>query len=61
MDDHFAALDRQQLAIVAETATSISAADNLDSVLHAVIIGMARLTGADSGGVRLPTALSTCP
>jgi GAF domain-containing protein len=44
------------LAIVAETTAAIAAAPDLEQALRTLIAGMQRLTGADSGGVRLLNA-----
>jgi signal transduction histidine kinase len=44
---------RTVMEIVAETTAAIAAAPDLDEGLRALIRGMHRLTGAESGGVRL--------
>ncbi|HEV7214687.1 MAG TPA: GAF domain-containing protein, partial [Chloroflexota bacterium] len=46
-------LDRQQFAIVAQSTAAIAAAGSIDEALDALLAGMAKLTGADRGGVRL--------
>lgn len=43
----------RESAILAETASAIAAAADLDASLRALISGMAALTGANRGGVRL--------
>ncbi|MGI8913330.1 MAG: PAS domain S-box protein [Chloroflexota bacterium] len=49
----FDSLDREQFAVVARTTAAIAAAGTVDAALRALLVGMAELSGADSGGVRL--------
>lgn len=42
-----------ELQIVAETIAAVAATSDLDAALTALLFGMARLTGAEAGGVRL--------
>ena len=52
-----------QLLLLAETSAAIGATEELEQALRALLAGMARLTGADSGGVRVftDTAVLTAP
>ncbi|HEY8742340.1 MAG TPA: GAF domain-containing protein [Chloroflexota bacterium] len=43
----------EQLLLLAETSAAIGATEDLEQALRALLGGMARLTGADSGGLRL--------
>jgi len=45
----------EQLLLLAETSAAIGATEDLEQALRTLLGGMARLTGADSGGVRLFT------
>lgn len=46
-------LNAEQLAILAETTAAVADMADLDGALRALVSGVARLTGADCGGVRL--------